>query len=279
MNDLSAVEGAQANREGAPRKTRGTIVSIANVETEILQDITRERDGDLIEGLRPEVTRIAAISRGWTSEEDIEAFGRMFNIGPLYEASTLALLRKDERLVGIAGTVNDWQVDQGSIVHLCSLGFLPEIQGRDLMTSLMGHLWRLTLRNERVARDLARGRVYFTAITQSPYIIGYLHRFAEIVPSPYRALEAHHVEIARHVVARFDPHLQLEEGTLALRGEAQFHYCDLPLSRDKKINRFCQAQLNYERGDVFAIVGRVLPARVEAVLQQLAARSGGEWFA
>ena len=245
------------------------MLSIEGLEIEIVIGLSRERDGEFIESLREGVLLIAAISRGWTSADEIDAFRSVFNIDPLYQASSLALIRSGKKLVGIVGVVNEWHVEQGSIVHLCSLGFLPEAQGRNLMTLLMGPMWSLTLQNPRNRRDFEAGRVYFTAITQSPYIIGYLHRFADMVPSPYRAIGPDHVGVARHVVARFDPHLELEEDTLILRGEADFHYRDFPLSTDRKINQFCQEQLDYGRGDVFVGVGRVPPARVHAVLRRI----------
>jgi hypothetical protein len=134
------------------------------------------------------VLRIAALSRGWDDPQMLELFRQHFKIGPLYEANALALVYQDDRLVGLAGTVNDWAIPEGSIVHLCSLGLLPQVQRRGFLPAFMSLLWLGTLRDPTISANLQRGRLFTTAITQSPYIIGLMHRIAEVYPCPDRAV-------------------------------------------------------------------------------------------
>src|SRR5438270_12086597 len=82
---------------------------------------SRRRELEQIHG---EVVQIAAISRGWTDEASLEHFRRCFKIGPLYQTNALVLVRREGRLVGLAGTVNDWTVGDCSLFHLCSIGLL-----------------------------------------------------------------------------------------------------------------------------------------------------------
>lgn len=238
---------------------------------------------ELLDGLREEVLEIAFRSRGWEGAEQREHFRRCFKLGPLYEARALGLIRRAGALVGLAGSVNDWQVAQGSIVHLCSLGLLPEVQSRGILPVLMALLWKVTLEEPRAREDLARGRLFTTAITQSPYILWFLSRIAEICPGPERPQPAAgELAIARAVVARFDPHLALEEEHLILRGECEFRYRRTPYSPDRRLNRFCDRHLRSDEGDVFVVVGRIRPDRlagffdqVEAAFPRLLASLGG----
>lgn len=219
---------------------------------------------DCLDGLRDEVLRIAALSRGWDDPQTLEFFRQHFKIGPLYEANALALVYRDDLLVGVAGTVNDWSIPEGSIVHLCSLGLLPQVQRRGFLPAFMSLLWLSTLRDPKVRADLQRGRLFTTAITQSPYIIRLVQRIAEIYPSPDRAVP--HPEeraVARAVLARFDAEIPFDDVGFILREECLFRYRKLPASLDRRLTRYCAERLRIERGDVFLVVGTV---RLERLL-------------
>jgi hypothetical protein len=245
------------------------LVALGDLEFEVVEGGVYRSVG-LLDGLREEVLRVAARSRGWDAPGDLDFFRRSFKLGPLYEAQALALVRRQGCLVGLAGSVNDWPVEEGSIVHLCSLGLLPEIQARGILPVLMSLLWTVTLRNPAVARDHQSGRLFTTAITQSPFILWFMARVADLFPSPEReATEPDRVRVARQVVARFDPHLPLDERTFVLRGECEFRYRRIPYSRDRRLNRFCDRRLRYDDGDVFVVVGQVVPRRLERFLRQV----------
>lgn len=221
----------------------------------------------IIDGMREEVLEIAARSRGWDDEASRETMRAHFKLGPLYDANAVGLLRLEDKLVGIAAAVNDWEVPEGVIVHLCSVGFLPEVQGQRLMPELMGILWVLSLQEERFRRSYGAGRVFVTAITQSPYLITYLHALFGAQPSPDRPTpDPVRIQIARRVVERFDPELELESDTMALRDECRFFYKRLPYGPDPFINAFCDAQLRYDRGDVFVVVGQADPSRLDPLV-------------
>src|SRR5687768_5957254 len=116
------------------------VIAFGEVEFEIIERGACQRT-DLLEGLREDVLRVAAASRGWEEPAAIEFFRKTFKIEPLFSVQALVLMRKDGRLVGLAGAVNDWKTDAGSIVHLCSLGLLPEVQGRGFLPVMLGVLW------------------------------------------------------------------------------------------------------------------------------------------
>lgn len=222
-----------------------------------------------LDGLKEEVLRIAALSRGWDDAASLALFRRSFKIGPLYEADALALVYRDDELVGIAGTVKDWTVGSGAIVHLCSLGLLPQVQRRGLLQAFMSLLWIASLADSRFAAHLARGTLYTTAITQSPYILGLMQRVADIFPSPDRATpRPDELQVAHAVLARFDPHLALEAGTFVVRNECAFRYRRLPESLDRRLTRFCSERLRYQEGDVFVVVGTVRAGRVQAYVER-----------
>jgi len=228
------------------------------------------RHGAQLESLREEVLEIAATSRGWTERDHLEWFRRSFKIGPLYETNALALARRSGRLVGIAGAVNEWHVPEGSIVHLCSLGLLPGVQGRGVLPALMLLLWRVTLLDPVASLRHRQRRLFVSAITQSPYILHFMSRLASIYPSPDRdAPEPEETSIARRVVERFDAHLALDDTGFVLRKECEFRYRRLPLSPDRRLNRFCTERLNYDEGDVFVVVGRVEPEKMAAFARQV----------
>lgn len=232
---------------------------------------SRRRELEQIHG---EVVQIAARSRGWTDDATLEHFRRHFKIGPLYETNALVLVRREGRLVGLAGTVNDWTVDGCSLVHLCSIGLLPEAQKRGIIPAMMGLLWELSMQIPHLRRNYEDKRVYVTAITQSPYLIGYLNKLFEIYPNPDRAPDERIRSIAGAVVRRFDPELAFEERTLVIRAEANFFYRRIPYGTDRAVNAFCDSQLRYGEGDVFVVVGRVLPERLLAHRTALQAQYG-----
>lgn len=245
------------------------LVRFGELELELVErDVYRH--AGLLDRLKDEVLEIAALSRGWDGPEDLALFRRSFKLGPLYEARALGLVRRAGRLVGLAGSVNDWTVEEGSIVHLCSLGLLPGVQARGLLPALMLLLWEANLRDPVIESNCRQRRAFISAITQSPYILWFLSRIADVYPSPGRtAAEADEVAVARRVVARFDPHLALDEEGFILRAECEFRYRRIPYSLDRRLNRFCDRKLRYDEGDVFVVIGRVRPEKLEAFRRQV----------
>jgi hypothetical protein len=229
---------------------------------------------DLLDQIREDVMRIAFASRGWTDEAAYDRFRGVFKIEPLYETNVLALVRQEGRLVGLAGSVNDWRTPQGSLIHLCSIGLLPQAQARGIIPAMMGALWEVTFQDPQVREDCQRGRGFVTGITQSPYLVGYLHKLFDMYPRPDRTPDAEIKAVARAVVQRFDPHLPLDEDKLVLRNEAQFFYRRVPYGTNRVLNAFCDSQLRYGEGDVFAVVGRVIPERLAPFRAQLWSRYG-----
>jgi len=246
------------------------LLSVMGLELELIRrGASAHRDA--LDSLREEVITIAARSRGWDDTQTLDEFRRNFKIGPLYETNALALLRDRGRLVGLAGTVNNWEVGDRSIVHLCSVGLLPEYQNRGVMPVLMGILWVLNWQDPTLRRNYAAGRAWVSAITQSPYMVGYLDHLFEIHPSPHRGPPDEDTRLlARAVVARFDDHIPLDEDRLILRDECNFFYRELPPARDPLITRFCQEQLRVDHGDVFVVIGRVTP-RIEPYVHAIQA--------
>jgi hypothetical protein len=245
------------------------VLTIGDLEFELVETGASGATG-VLDRLREQVLALAAGSRGWDEPQHLEFFRRTFKIEPFYEATALALVRQRGVLVGMAGSVNDWQVDEGSIVHLCTLGFLPRIQGRGLLPVLMALLWQATLRKPSVRRDFERGRLFLTAITQSPYILWFMSRLSELFPGPDRQAPTDEEQrVARRVAQRFDGHLDFDDRTFILRNECEFRYRRLPRSLDRRLNRFCDRSLRYDQGDVFVVVGRADQAKVEAFLDQV----------
>lgn len=262
----------------APLFPGSRVAHLRNYDLEVVPSGLR-RHRDLVDTLRADVLEIATRSRGWDDDASRDEMARHFKLGPLYEASAVALLREQGRLVGIAGTVNDWEVEEGSIVHLCSVGFMPSVQGQRLMPVLMGLLWAVSLQDERLRRSYANGRLFVTAITQSPFLITYLGALFDAQPSPYRpVIDPVAAQIARRVVDRFDPELTLDPETLTLKDECRFFYRRLPYGPDPRVNAFCNESLRYDRGDVFVVVGRADPARIDPILAA-AAQANAKLFA
>jgi hypothetical protein len=226
-----------------------------------------------LDAIREEVLSIAALSRGWERPEDLESFRHVFKLGPLFETNSLVLIRRDGRLVGLAGSVNNWSVEAGSIVHLCSVGLLPEAQGRGFIPSLMRLLWLLNFQDEDLRRNYRAGRVFVSAITQSPYLLAMLDHLFAIFPSPRRMQpDPVEVAVAHAVVDRFDPNLTLEDKTFVLRDECQFFYRKWPRSTNREWNAYCQHALRFSAGDVFVAVGRATPDRLEPFCRDVETR-------
>jgi len=244
------------------------LVSWQGFELEIVENRPLHDDSRL-DRLREEVLGIAALSRGWDDPETMRFFRDKFKIEPLYEANGLVLVYQRDVLVGLAGTVNNWPVKQGSIVHLCSLGLMPQVQRRGLLQAFMSLLWLASLRDPRVRHDFLRGALYATAITQSPYILGLIQRVADLFPSPDRAApRADEREIAEQVLARFDPHTLFDTESFILRSECEFRYRRAPLSLDRRLTHFCNERLRYNEGDVFLAVGTVRQSKLSQFLEQ-----------
>ncbi|MBV9427094.1 MAG: hypothetical protein JO084_05195 [Bradyrhizobiaceae bacterium] len=244
------------------------LISWGGLDFEIIDGRAADHRGRLDE-LREEVLQIAAFSRGWDDEESVALFRRTFKLGPLYEANALVLVYEQDRLVGLAGTVNDWTIDAGSIVHLCSLGLLPQVQRRGLLQAFMALLWIASLERPHIARSLARGALYTTAITQSPYILGLIQQIADMFPSPGREVPREdELRVARAVVARFDPHVGFEPASFILRNECEFRYRRMPASLDRNLTRFCCERLRHDEGDVFVVVGTVNPDRLGSYIER-----------
>jgi hypothetical protein len=239
------------------------LVSLDGLDFELVRE-GAAKHVDCLGALRDEVLQLAAEVRGWTDPESLSFFRKHFKIEPLYAANALLLIYQEGALVGLAGSVNNWTFKRSAIVHLCTLGLKPAVQMRGLLDLAGALLWLATLRQEPVRKSLTEGRLFATAITQSPYIMAYMLRFADIVPSPSRAWPtADELNIARLVAARFDRHIPLDEARLILRNECNFRYRRVPLSRDRALNRFCLSALRYEEGDVFVVVGRVNSVKLE----------------
>jgi hypothetical protein len=225
---------------------------------------------ELLESFKDEVLRIAAISRGWNDPADHAFFRKYFKIEPLFEADSLALVRKNGLLAGLAGAVNNWHVEEGSIVHLCSLGFLPEIQKRGFLPTFFSILWQVSLADPVTQRDYHQGRLFTTAITQSPFILWLMRNLGDSYPSPDRTGPGlDEIKVARHVTARFDPGITFDEEAFILRNECKFRYRRIPYSPDRKLNHFCDQKLRYNEGDVFVMVGRISPERLQSFLDRI----------
>jgi hypothetical protein len=241
------------------------LTTIGDLELEVqTTDCARYRDA--LHDLAPEVRHVAARARGWTDPDDTHRFEASFKIDPLFQTSALALVRRAGALVGLAGCVRNWQFGDASLVHLCSLSFAPAVQRRGLLRMLMAMLWSLCWRDPAFRAKAIAGHGYATAITQNPYLMSYFDHLFELYPSPDRAAPVEVVDIAQAVVDRFDPQVTLERDTLVLRGQATFFARHRPYGRDERMNAFCDRALRYDHGDVFVVVGRVVPARIEHVL-------------
>lgn len=224
----------------------------------------------LLDQIREEIFNIAARARGWDDDQGLAAMRRNFKIGPLYEANGLVLIRSNGALVGLGGSVNNWHVQDKSIVHLCGLGLLPEAQNRGFLPAMIALLWVTSLEDETLRKNFVRERVYISAITQSPYILAFLSRLFDVYPSPHRTEpDDDMIEVAQHVVARFDAGISFDAKRFILRNECKFFYKRTPYSSDRQINEFCDQNLRFDQGDVFVVVGRVLPHLVRRYVNRV----------
>jgi hypothetical protein len=221
--------------------------------------------GDSLEALRESVLVIAARSRGWDGPGELARFREVFKLEPLYAANALVLIWREGTLVGIVGITYDLPVEDGVILHVGSLGLLPEAQNRGFLPTLFSLLWEVVRHNDGMRQSIDAGRGYLTAITQSPFIMSFLGTVSDLYPLPGRAAPApDYVQVAERVVERFDPHIPLDRETFILRNEAAFFYKQIPYSTDARINEFCDSKLRYAEGDTFVTVGRV---RAKAINQ------------
>ena len=225
----------------------------------------------LLDNMRDQIFSIAAASRGWDDEQALKSMRAHFKIGPLYEANGVVLIRKNGVLVGLGGCVNNWHTADKSIVHLCSLGLLREVQNRGFLGAMIALLWMSSLQDARLRKNFGMQRVYISAITQSPYILAFLSRLFDVYPSPNVVKpDTHMVDVATQVAARFDADIPFDPMTFILRNECSFFYKRTPYSSNREINKFCDDRLRYDQGDVFVIVGRVIPDLVERYVNQVA---------
>jgi hypothetical protein len=222
-----------------------------------------------LDGLREDVFSLAARSRGWNHPAALDLFRRKFIIEPLYHVDALALIRKGASLVGMAGAVTNWKVHGKSVVHVCSLGLMPEAQGRGFLPALVVALFSRTLGDSPTTSREGCPEVFVSAITQSPYILEFLNQLVAVYPSPYRSeASKDEREIARVVAARFAPGVHFDTEKFILRRECEFSYRRTPYSRDRQFNRFCDVSLRYDEGDVFVAVGQVIPTRLRDYCQR-----------
>ena len=229
------------------------------------------RHPQLLDGMREDVFQVAAAARGWEDEQTLEFLRHNFKIGPLYEANAAVLVRTNGTLVGLGAAINNWHTEDKSIIHLCSLGILPAVQRRGLLQAIVALLWFSSLQDSELRKNFERERVYVSAITQSPYILAFLSRLFEVYPSPYcDAPDEDMVDVARRVATRFDDGVPFDPQTFILRDECNYFYKRTPYSSDRRINDLCDRSLRYDRGDVFVIVGRVVPSVVDRYVDQVA---------
>lgn len=240
-----------------------------NFEFEVVQKDVFKRT-HLLDQVREQIFDIAARARGWDDEQGLEVMRRNFKIGPLYEANGLVLIRSNGKLVGLGGSVNNWHIRDKSIVHLCSLGLLPEVQNRGFLQAMVALLWLSSWQDEKLRMNFELERVYVSAITQSPYILAFLSRLFDVYPSPHSTPEEDMVEVAQHVAARFDAEVPFDAEKFILRNECKFYYKNTPYSSNREINEFCDRSLRFDQGDVFVIVGRVIPHVVERYVNHVA---------
>lgn len=234
--------------------------------------------GTLLERVRGDVLEVAARSRGWTSAAEIEEFSAAFKIEPLFRMDALALIWRDGRIVGLVGTTYHLGPDDSLVLHLGSLGLLPRAQNRGFLPVLFSLLLDLVGDLPGTAERYRRGRVYLTAVTQSPYIMRLLRRVSTLYPSPdLAAPDEHMVEVAADVMATFEPDVTFDPTSFVLRNEAQFSYRKLPNSIDRELNELCASMLRYDEGDTFIAVGRVRPADAERFMRSAARIGGGMW--
>jgi hypothetical protein len=234
--------------------------------------------GALLERIRADVLDVAARSRGWTSAEEITKFSAVFKIEPLFRMDALALIWRDGRVVGLLGTIYHLGPDDSLVLHLGSLGLLPRVQNRGFLPVLFSLLLDLVSELPGTAECYRRGRVYLTAVTQSPFIMMLLRRVSTLYPSPdLAAADDHMVEVAADVMATFEPDVAFDPSSFVLRNEAEFSYRRMPNSTDSRLNELCESTLRYDQGDTFIVVGRVRQADAARFVRS-AARIGGGMF-
>ncbi|GLY30460.1 hypothetical protein [Kineosporia sp. NBRC 101731] len=242
----------------------GMCASHEDLEIELVAENVHQHT-DLLESIRDQVVRLAALSRGWDSAEQLEHFHQVFKLESLFHADSLALLRQEGTLVGLAGVVRDRTPSGASILHVGSLALMPSVQRRGILPVLFGVLWDFLLETPEIHRNVRDGHAYLTAITQSPYIMSFLGAVCDMYPAPDSpAPDDEQREVARLVVERFDPEVEFDPDTFILREEAQFFYRETPYSSNRALNEYCDSRLRYSAGDTFALVGRMRAEPLDA---------------
>lgn len=224
---------------------------------------TRPYRGDLA-ACREELLRLATFARGWGPEE-VPRMREVFKVEPFYMATSLVLVFDRDRLCGTAGVDTDFQGGPigPNIIHLCSVNLLDPLKHSGLAALL------LVLLADHLISPLPREEaVYFTSISQSPLVYRLLARLADIHPNGRESAPPDVQDVARTVVAKYDPHISLEGDNLILRKECAFFYKRLPYVADPRVNHLFDSRLDIQRGDVFVNVGKSDVATAVSVIER-----------
>ncbi len=236
----------------------------------VILERTADHRADLA-ALEEELLQLATFARGWGADQ-LDHMRAHFKIEPFYNATSMVLVFEDGRLIGTAGvdTTVPSPLEQGHILHLCSVNFHPSLQGSSLVALLV-----ILLADHVLRRLPADDQVYFTSISQSPLVYSLMAKLAPVFPDGQTLPPEDVVQVAQAVVDKYDPHLPLEPETLTLRSECDFFYRDLPVVADARINTLFRSLLDVPAGDVFVNVARCsvreVLARIERYRGRLAA--------
>jgi hypothetical protein len=257
LRPAAAVPGREPAGAPPPLLPGSALATYQGFQVE-LHTGSASRHPELLAQVREDVLEVAARSRGWTEPGQIASFGQVFKIEPLFHADGLALVWRHGRLVGLAGTAYEPPPPGGGLVlHLCSLGLLPQAQNRGFLPTLFSLLWDVVDGLPGVEDAYRRGRVYLTAITQNPFIVAFLGQVSDLYPAPGRAApDPDMVAVAHRLADRFAPGVSFDPGSFVLRNECEFFYRKIPYSADRRVNAYCDARLRYHEGDTFVLVGR-----------------------
>ncbi|MTJ82370.1 MAG: hypothetical protein F8N37_15365 [Telmatospirillum sp.] len=202
--------------------------------------------------LEPDLLRLATLARGWGPDK-LDHMRQVFKIDPFYNATAMALVFNGDNLVGTAGVDTDFDAGRNDrhIVHLCSVNMDRSLRNSGLIAQLF------VILADQVLASLPPGdEVFFTSISQSPLVYSIMSKIAPLHPDGRSRPPAPIVDVAGRVVAKYDPHLELEPDTLVLRRECDFFYRDVPYVSDTRINALFDSLLDIAAGDVFVNVGR-----------------------
>ena len=205
-----------------------------------------------LKALEGELLELASYARGW-EQKDLPRMRAVFKFEPFYLATSLVLVFQNTRLYGTAGVDVDFEVapGQGHILHLCSVNLRKPLRNSALMARLF-----VLLADHILAKIPADHEIYFTSISQSPAVYSLISKIARLYPNGEEVPPDNVKDVARRVVAKYDPHLTLETDTLILRNECDFFYKDVPYVSDPKINGLFDRMLDIAAGDVFVNVAK-----------------------